>query len=79
MPRQTGDTLATRVPQVNVPTLIATATADAYGIVTLSGMPAARFRVEVKTPDGSTWASRTVDGFVPHQSLVRIDVQLSRK
>ena len=79
LPRLPGDTIAAAVTPVTVPTVIATATADANGIVSFHAMPAARFRLDVQTPAASVWASRTVDFYAPYLASMRVDVLLQKK
>lgn len=79
MPKLAGDTIQTSAPQVLVPTVRGTANTDAQGMVTFTDMPGARFRLDMKTPDGSDWASRTFDGFFPYYSPIRVDVLLQKK
>ena len=74
-----GDTIATAVTPVSVPTVIASATADQQGIASFHAMPAARYRLDVQTPAASVWASRTVDYYPPYLTSMRFDVLLERK
>lgn len=79
LPSIAGDTLPPTAPPVSAPTLIATATADATGMVHFSNMPAARFRLEVDPPSASAWAARVVEYGAPYASPLRLDLLLSPK
>jgi hypothetical protein len=78
LPPRAGDTTSVGTTPITAPTLVGTATTDATGKVTFTGLTVARFRVDVTPPSGTTWNVGSVESGAPYWGTIVQDVWLRK-
>jgi hypothetical protein len=78
LPPRAGDTTTTGTTPITAPALVGTATTDASGKVTFSGLTVARFRIDVSPPTGTTWTATSIESGAPYWGTVYQDIWLRK-